>query len=1223
MSNLPNTKRFQIYVGFGGAGCRSITAMTSLIRDDFKLGRGIDKQLCIILADTDVNDLNSSVAQIKNNLADFYNARSSSLMIETLELGSPWARGLDFPTSILEKFYSIKKNHGDDGLNKYQDNWWMKRGGNPFCFNGVQDPTQGASQMPLSSRIMAWWNADKIRDLVDGMVSEAIKRNGGETNCGGCDIYFVNSLAGGTGRGTWSTLAFMLRDAFLSRGIKASPMGIFLDATTFPDMKPLEQPRLKLNSLTGISEVMMWLRNARNESAGKRRYVLLHPDNPDMKLAVIDTFKRIPGMSENSEASQAHIDTYTGDPVDMACFIFGENQNSFSFKDKKDYQNQAGQILFSLIKYSDFRTKELNNTAGAYPVFSLGSSNFGVKIDAVKDYINELAKLTMMERGFTGTTNEPDAPKSPEDKFVALLGLSLKDQSKLETSFNWDVWPKLAAKVDTFGSMKFSTMSLSRLISSKEKQVPDEWLDAAKQIDTFDFNREDFLRREMGSYFTASFNLEPVKDGKSMSSGHILARAMVECLFGSAYHTKRIKAGIVSAADKLAVLKCAQEYYSSLAVFLDDVQNKKVWGDGRLAGKYPQTVSNLIPSGDSSSIQKLVDSLKSAPWWPIGSNEHFDVKEKKTIQAAGEQRLRDNAAKVFTSTFKSACIEAAAEWQEIIDTLQPLLEIIKNEVAQLRRSLDESEKDNKKVQSFLITKPSDFESCRLLNVADQHDPRRRFSMEIKSPWTAEVEKDVINQIDLLFAGNNDTHSVARQAVDRVHDLFHESALKDLAVAGSLKDTNSSDYAKCLSEVRSCLGILSGSIEIPTDFLERHFSLGAVLRRYVEIAKKNSLHLTGQAKQSLLDEYSTVLGIDLSKVTIAEMRNSDLVLGLAKYGANFTSPWAKIVAQPGMRDTRKSYLYIARCADRENKELEDLGSQIGTNMQCSVHDSPFGISILSYVAFPGWKHEDQNLGGVVSLDYWRTSGNEVMQMLKSAEMRSPIENNLALGGCRLDALAELGGIGYLDPRFVTDENWRSVRWRPWAPTEVAPAQILHRVFAYLTLFGNFATTTDTDSRTSISGLQARLSEEKGWVLPLLVRDDEGSWSWSRRLYLSDTKAAKGFRESNQKGQEWKTAPTPTRHKSINEVYKFILGLSLETLKLLDWEITQLGLHLSDLEMNTSQREHLRQNAQEFYDQLSVETDKWSKINHDTKVSLDEFYNVSLLLSGFDAVLPSKR
>ncbi len=1241
-----SNKDFQIFVGFGGAGVKPITEMTALIRDNFKLGRTADRALCFLLVDTDTTELQGAVKKINENLRDFFRPgmpRNQGPMIRTLELGRPWARGLLFPQSIENRFYELERDVGES-YEKYCESYWMRAPRRPFVFRDVVDPTQGASQMPLSSRIMAWWNAEALREEIDQLISDAILRNGGEG--GRCDIYFINSLAGGTGRGVWSTLAFMLRDSLRRRNVRNTPIGIFLDATTFHDMPQEMQPRLRLNSLTGISELAMWLRNVRSGD-NKARYVMLHPSNPDERLAVVDTMRRIEGTASEEASDRSSRSSLDGDPVDQACLIFGENQSGLKLKNKNEYSKQVGQVLYILLQDTQIRTKIINNENPE--MFSLGAAVFSVPIDAVKDYMTERCKLAIIRAYLAANDLSKAAPdQNVAKKFIDLFGLSQEGRKNSDSNDSaiWDIWPMVARIPKNRAHSLYEASSLKALVTEEGggKKQPSVWESAAEEVELLAFGDELLLEREVSRAYKAAFPDDKVAVDRINSSDFsvefLVSRGIVRRIFGKSFVDAQRAAGVNTLQEKVQMLACAKEYFDSLVAILTKAESDRKWEvPALLAKKYPQTVTESLldetgadaPGDDKASVVKaMVTERKGAGLWPFGSKEYFDSKERSEIGSGAEDAILRGLLTGYLSKVRKVFAAVTREMAQTQATLESLLKLVADEAESIEKHLE-----SLATEAFI--KDSSREACRLLPLQDPHNRLARYSVKVRCPWDDQVAQQIDAAITKQFEHSKNSDSAALSSIERLQEIFFDTAIVEASSVTDLLSSGSEEYSRFRSEVRMQLEVISNSIEVPSSFLEEEFSLARVLKRYVARASVDLKYLTGMAKEALREEYRTLLGVNLDEVDVIDLKGSDLVAHLACEVGSESQPWVKHIGTE--RTTMRCCVSVPRCSDKREGEMANIiKGRLADAEVFEVDSAPFAITAVQALIFPDLgtssteaakSGKPDNFGGIVSVDYWRTSGRELMEMLQAAEKDEKDEpgQNLAIGGFKGNKLAARGGIGYLDPRFVkSSEPWSAIRWKPWAPLPTVRSSGLQQLLAYAVFLGNYAEATPEEKRARIAEVQARL-REGGWEMPMLVREPdrrglEGAdhdWRWSRYVYIKD-KFGK-FHARGPGGATGLELKPGTSHRNLNDLYKKLNALSPELIDYFRLEMAEFKAKLKRLDLTNEHLELIRDNACELFGELEAEVEaNFRNKDKATYALLKEFFLRPTLEAAFDTVLP---
>jgi hypothetical protein len=351
---------------------------------------------------------------------------------------------------------------------------------------------------------------------------------------------------------------------------------------------------------------------------------------------------------------------------------------------------------------------------------------------------------------------------------------------------------------------------------------------------------------------------------------------------------------------------------------------------------------------------------------------------------------------------------------------------------------------------------------------------------------------------------------------------------------------------------------------------------------------------------LREEIRKLFGFDIGESTRSP-RPEQCFANVASYIAGHCQPFCDIA--DGERALSKVGLWLpvlneepealqkAICNSQVARDF-GLGTEEGAKRRLVVNVetpsdpfyNPFTIVAMSYCEFPQWNArpgESDNFGGVISVDYWK--GNiKLKAMLEGAEIQETAKN-LAVGG--VPRLTKNGGIGYLEPRFVTDSKWRRLRWRPWAQgeeeLEAVDAKAL--VFAYACL-GNFHPEPDAGEATAkkVLGL---LEAGANWRLPLLQRDGV-KWAWKRKLYVQNPADGQSHEEGTQgKDFLWKVnEKLPT----LSKLVQFFEALQPKEVAALKWEWQRSRQLLSSLEVNTSQARALQEANRRFLLWL-IETD----------------------------------
>ncbi len=1183
--------KFRVYIGFGGAGGKVLAALSEDIARDFEFSKVSDRAFSFYLVDTDMAELEASAKAIEHNLGRF----CTDLMVETIPLGSIFHD--EFSFELVNKF----KNLPDEQTRKkLAESWWLKTDGRPLVFPGIINPIQGSSQMPLASRIMAWWNSEEIKKRVAACVLE-YKRRHDASEGDDVDMYFVSSLAGGTGRGCWSTLAFMFREEFRANGIIARPIGLFIDAGCFaPPTPPADQQaRIRLNSLTGVSELRMWLKNAVDTTGNKKRYVLpslFHPLDDD--LAVVDNFRGAPKESQEPSGRSAALDTYYGDPVDNAVLFFKGNRYVPFLRSAEAYYDFVGQTLYAIARCKEFQSFAINNSDGSQ-VGSAGASTAAVPADQLLDYIKSA-------------------------KQAHLTGVELQVQDNFDARWQ-KAWQKVAIEstLDAWSTENDTVRdALEGLAKALESDKLDDICRKASELDQVGSTLTEALalgwhkmlfgplhhqlRTEKGSgnYLPAYLN-EP---GKILADGII--RYIMQMFVSGSENTATESAPSSSQAvedlGRFTLVECLK----AVGRAKEKLQER------------PSADEQTRQPGSVADLQRLIKKLSGKEHLLYG--KRFNAKEKAEIQTAALNLIKDRIMADYQHALPLAKAYALARLTDV----ETLLHLFVNDYEQ-RHKL--ALHDVKQIEGECFVKVETWSrgqtaeaDYRLLVPADAFDTESKVRHLLRLPMTAELRKELDDEIEqeLASVGNEDGPAEAAQArraldaCEAARRSISEAALEEAHYQGFLSRAEQMKFRNTVSE--SLDKGLHG-LEASPGFIERHFALDKVVERLAGIAADAFATLVRNERERLREEFLKVFGFDLESKE-EPPTTLKMCCNLAAYLAGNCHPFVELEGELAKKPSDVSVFLPAIAGNSESDvkravfnsdaakkyKLEEM-SQTGRNMQVHVlqkdrdaNYNPFVVFALSVILFPGWEadsKESPNLGGVASLNYW--CDEKVKQMLTAAEIKET-GRNLATGG-RPD-LTKNGGIGFLDPRFVTDSGWRSLRWRPWSAKEAESETVDARglALAYACL-GNFQPETGEEEQLAQS-LIAKLAEKKKWQLPLLAKAKDGNkWTWARTVY----KPKEPSSHTSGVGDDcsWKKAGGMA---SLWKMAQTFLALSPKDIEALNWEIAQCRQYLAsrEVEASPSQLEAFAESVNRFLKWLMEEDVEKNYDNDDDQQKKDQ-------------------
>ena len=361
-----------ILVGCGGSGLQTLRSLAELIAEDPYWRKRAAQQAYFFAVDSNHADLKRFEREIKSMFPMDASRPYVHSFLLSQQIGSlePLVR------NVMVKPFENGSN--DFGRKRLQQHWWHSPQGQPFTAANLRRPlTDGAGQCPPVSFFLAWYGARHLKHAIYTTVDTLIRRTGGLQNVEPINVLIVASLAGGTGRGTWNLIAYLLREE-LSRqtpGSPPMPTAVLYDYSVFPEVvrrHPSQRVPMQLNSLTGFSELSCWVKNRRDAVGGKGSFVEYRL--PDMQNP----------QHEESDVVRARIAEYSNEsaPADHLFLCFGENENHH-LGESKQYFQMMGQAIFGRMVLSEFDAQAVNQN---FDYLSMGSACYEVQGNRIRRY---------------------------------------------------------------------------------------------------------------------------------------------------------------------------------------------------------------------------------------------------------------------------------------------------------------------------------------------------------------------------------------------------------------------------------------------------------------------------------------------------------------------------------------------------------------------------------------------------------------------------------------------------------------------------------------------------------------------------------------------------------------------------------------------------------------------------------------------------------------------
>lgn len=357
---MPLDDTLTIILGFGGSGGKTIAKLMEFMAQDPQAAEIARKSTSVILCDTDEGELEEASEAVRKSF------EGRGLVEPPPVYKFSLADGVDLFQDLVDRKISSMSPESQGVIRQH---WWFEdqtTQSKPFSAPTMPEKvSRGAGQCPLVSHFLAWDKIPAFERILDAIVEDAKNRRHMEHFS--VDLFIVGSLAGGTGRGCWQSLSLKAREYFWAdRGGRRAcrPIGFFLDSSIFKDVsaqRPEQRIKLAVNSLTGLSELAMWLRSSveidsiigggNPELARERRVFLPSLIDPlDENANPVDT---------NRYMREEEIARVGRTPIHRA-YIFTDRSSSTVLNTSEDAYHIVSASMFGRLAISHTRTTDAN-----------------------------------------------------------------------------------------------------------------------------------------------------------------------------------------------------------------------------------------------------------------------------------------------------------------------------------------------------------------------------------------------------------------------------------------------------------------------------------------------------------------------------------------------------------------------------------------------------------------------------------------------------------------------------------------------------------------------------------------------------------------------------------------------------------------------------------------------------------------------------------------------
>ena len=340
-----------IFIGFGGSGCKTLTQLCALLSDDAKLCGLADSKYFFLFVDTDLDDVKKYCKLSKESL-------SRGAVKPFCELVHISANSDKFSEMVPKHFCpAVERGVSYGADDKIKSHWWHDEAGSPFDAPKLTASLEtGAGQCPPVAYFLSWKNVETLNKALGECIDQMVHRQMGTARQEiRTTLHLCAGLSGGTGRGCWHLLSLRAREILRAKSIQSQAVGYFYDQSIMRDViegNKVRQSQMMLNSLSGISELLMWIRNDAQKER-KSNYILPDASSPTDEEVAVTNMTRI-----------SEIKTSRGwSPIEVAWLIGGDSRSVPTLGNQEAYYEMVGGFMYSRLLNSQIKSGASNEPA--------------------------------------------------------------------------------------------------------------------------------------------------------------------------------------------------------------------------------------------------------------------------------------------------------------------------------------------------------------------------------------------------------------------------------------------------------------------------------------------------------------------------------------------------------------------------------------------------------------------------------------------------------------------------------------------------------------------------------------------------------------------------------------------------------------------------------------------------------------------------------------------
>ncbi|MBQ3288744.1 MAG: hypothetical protein IJH50_04970 [Kiritimatiellae bacterium] len=969
--NAMNDERITLVIGCGGSGLKTILGMNRLLANNPHLRHSLHKRVYYFAVDTDATDLSDFERDIKKQMLT-----ATSPMIESLLL----SENVNILSDVVNPYFiePYKVDEDNVGLARLKKHWWFDCYERPFRAPLVSNLVLGASQCPPASYCLAWEKMHEIESSIRSIITRILNKGNGNPNVlSSLDIFLVAGLAGGTGRGTWWPIAFKTRQFIQDKYKKAiNPTVLLFDANCFTNVMeeyPDQELGIKINSLTGLSELSCWTRVGRDgETADVYVYELPDLANP---------------AREKSDVIKVSLELNPQQPICRAYLVCGDSP-SRSLGKNGYYHEMAGAWMASVVANSEIAT-ELINSARSYN----GLASVSFEVDAVKlqNYFEHVACAIVAKNLIN---NDDDVSSSVEEFFKKVpIDIPVRGYEDVRPNENGTLMQRASAYLlqRYSGALKKLATSLGSMNGAAAERVVRPMLDASKnELSMVNEAVLEAIGSENAFYEILESTIKSVYRGDKEK--------------GEKPSLGRVKQFINGIRSRL-------EAVSKLRAKIMQLKNPQGLDDDPRAA----TLAHVNVRSKKTLLEKAQSAIpgKKVPYFTVTEVRDLIKVDNGSFDGLVPQGIVSTKYPAMIDAFR----KAFSRIYDRINSLKASLECF-DEICDLSADMFTEGVKNAASFSTLFSTPDNLEDA----LPDSSD-RERFYKRILKP----ICKDEDEVKGLV--GN------ACKPGDGV-EKFLFKAIADGGQLSTIASVNEIDYDARDEFLRDLMGAIRADVYLPEGFMSENFSFKKVLERnrpfwndWLKALKGNS------AKYNrVCDAFERYLGfrpIGLLPPADEIMKRTALSM------VGSTTPWwlvgrvgtgdEKLTVKVFFPENKDAIPHFPGLSEAFGKKLKYVNVRVYGRDECD--GSEFCLITFSRASIPSLKEYDllrgrNLLDEVRSFDYYNEP--DVAEWLRWAEQKD--------GKSIFVDVNDNKGVGYPSPIYVRDEKLRAIRWRPWAKAD---------------------------------------------------------------------------------------------------------------------------------------------------------------------------------------------